>query len=177
MLIAIIALIILMGASAVSVYGATEEDVLANINAGVTINGEHRNIASFYIRMAEKYLANNKLTSAQLDKINDAINSCRASWEASGTTTYLEMSEADKKKLIDAAREAAKSSNMKLVIDGNKVQTVDPAGRTYTVNIGDKQIIKQVGANYTSITLFGIFLVLLLAGAVIIARKVDLFKE
>jgi hypothetical protein len=88
-----------MGATAVSAYAASKGDVLANIGRGVTINGQHKNIAPQYVRMARNYLANNDLTPEQLDKINAAINGMRASWEASGTTTYLDMRGSDKKKL------------------------------------------------------------------------------
>jgi hypothetical protein len=176
-LIALTALIILMGASAVSAFAATKGDVLANIGRGVTINGQHRNIAAKYVRMAQNYLANNDLTPEQLDKIMAAINGARASWEASGTTTYLDMSGSDKKKLTDAATEAAKSADMKIVVDGDQVQTVDPAGRTYTMKLGGDQILKQVGANYTSLTLLCALIILLLAFVIIMARREGLFKH
>ncbi|MDR3070553.1 MAG: hypothetical protein LBU38_06055 [Propionibacteriaceae bacterium] len=96
-LVAAIAPVILVGAIAIPAYAATEGEVMANIYRGVTINGQHRDIAPQYIKMAKDYLAEHRLTPEQLDKLNALINSTRSTWEANGTTTYLDTPSKDKK--------------------------------------------------------------------------------
>jgi hypothetical protein len=129
---------------------ASEGDVAAAANRGVTINGKTYHAPSKYVKMLMGYLASNDLTPAQCDKAIAAINGALNSWAqdqaaadakaAADQAAKGKASSKVKQEIIDDVVEVAEELGAKTGFDGNSVMIVDPAGKTYTLDMSGSPV-------------------------------------
>jgi LPXTG-motif cell wall-anchored protein len=150
---------------------ATEADLIDNIKQSFSVDGQVKAVPAQYVAAVQKYLDANTLDSAQVDKLMDAVNDARTTWQDTGVLNFSQMSDADQKALIDKATAAAASVGAKLTFDGKAVKVVDPEGRTFALDLSSN-VVQQTGySSVLSIAVIGGLILLLAATFVFAGRK------
>ncbi|MDR1028194.1 MAG: hypothetical protein LBL63_02110 [Clostridiales Family XIII bacterium] len=156
---------------------ASESDIIAAINQGVTVNGQTKAIPAKYVNAVQKYLDANDLTAAQADTLIAAINDARSTWVATGELNFASMTDAQKQSLQDKAVAAASAIGAKLTIDGDVIKVVDPNGKVFSIDVASGDI-KQTGySSALPIAVASGLVVLLVAAFALTGKKRLLSSE
>lgn len=136
--------------SSVAVFAAginsSEASVLSNMRTPANMKGNSVYVPSSYINQAESYFNTIEMTSAQSSKINSIINQGRSFLQNTGKSSISELSDAERKTLLNYASAAAAVLNLSAAAgsDGKNIKIVSKTGGTVINN--SSNIIKPTGA-------------------------------
>lgn len=157
---------------------ASKDDILKELEAGVKVGDQVKEIPSDYIKVAKDFLDANDLTDDQLTGALADVKEAKAIWAATGKTEFKDIPSDVQNQLINKATAAAKKVGATLTFDGKTVKVTDKAGKVYTVvKAGDA--IKQTGGsmNTTGLLVVSILALTTLVGAVVVTRKNNLVED
>ncbi len=167
----------LMFVMAVPAFAATKADIISELEAGVKVGDEVKQIPAEYIKAASDFLDANDLTEDELAFALSEAKEAKEIWAATGETEFKDIPEKVQTQLINKAKNAAKEVGATLTFDGKTVKVVDENGKTYTaIKAGNP--IKQTGANTTAAGAIAVSVAIVsaLAAAVVVARKKHLIE-
>jgi phenylalanyl-tRNA synthetase beta subunit len=167
---------IMMVAMAISAFAATtKNDIIAEMNSGIQIGTQTRQIPAQYVKLAEDFLNANNLTDAQLSTALSNLKEAKETWASTGKVSFNEIPSDVQTKLENMAVEAAKKLGATLTFDGKTISVVDKNGKTYSTSTQSNPI-KQTGVDYTALTVV-MFTILGSLGAIVaVSAKNHLVK-
>lgn len=169
--------------SAASDINSAEQAILDELGTPYTVNGIEKTMDAAYIGQAKTYFLGDSvdLSQAQADAVIAKIREGKALVEASGASTYAELSDADFNQLAAIAVDAAKAGDATITVtrgaDSKPVvslitktddgKTVTPTGPS----TGDDGVIKTTGFDVPSVTAVAGVGVLMVAAAGVYLMK------
>ncbi len=161
----------LMFMLAIPAFAVTKADIISELEAGIKVGNEVKEIPANYIKAVSDFLDANDLTADELTYAMSELKDAKEIYATTGETEFQDIPEKVQTQLINKAKNAAKEVGATLTFDGKTVKVVDEAGKTYTaVRNGDP--IKQTGANASATGAIAVAIVIVSAlGVAVVARK------
>ena len=167
---------IMMVAMAIPAFAATtKDDIIAEINSGIQVGTQTRQIPAQYVKLAEDFLNTNDLTDAQLSTALNDLKEAKETWANTGKLAFSEIPSDVQTKLENMAVEAAKKLGATLTFDGKTISIVDKNGKTYSTSIQSNPI-KQTGTDYTALMVVTLAVLGSLGAVVAVSAKNHLVK-
>lgn len=166
----------LVFALAVPTFAATKNDVIAELNAGVTVNGTTKAIPSQYIKVATDFLNANEYTATELDGVVADIKDAKTTWANTGKVNFKDIPADVRQQLVDKAVASAKKLGATLTFDGKTIKVVDKNGKAFSVSTGGDNAIKATGfgVNTNGMVAVSAIVVVTLAASMAFAWKKNL---
>lgn len=160
----------------VQTFATTVNDVMAELNNGVTIGNQVRQVPSEYIKLAEDFFNSNNFTDEELTFALSELREAEAIWAATGEPSFSKLPASVQQQLIDKAVSAASKVGATLTFDGKTIKVVDRNGKVYSTVYGGNPI-KATGFDINTNGMVVVFAIVVagLATSVIFAKKNRLF--
>lgn len=163
---------------AVPAFAAGKDDIMSELNAGITVGDKTKQIPAQYINAAQQYLDNNQLTDEQYAAVLANVKAAKQIVVDSGITEFKDLDAATKNAIVAEVQKAADTLGLKVTIDiDNKtVAVTDKDGKVIFSN-GDP--IKPTGAqaDATAAIVIGFVILAVVGAGVFTAKKLQLAKE
>lgn len=165
--------------TAFAATNVTKQDILDEVNNGVTVNGQLKTYPREYIKLVEDFLNNENPSQAELNDVYDNLIEGERIWASTGQLNYDDMSAAQQKELRDFAIAFAEKYGFTMIISGKDVKVTAKSGNVYSVgnfdssNGSGNNPIKTTGlaVNTTPLLATGSALLLLAGVGVAVALK------
>lgn len=155
----------------------TVDDIIAEMKAGIEVDGKVKEIPDKYIDLAESFFAENELTQEELDTALADLKEVKQIWADTGIYSYVDLPADVKTTLQNKAAESAKKVGATLTFDGRTIKVVSESGKTYSVLATDDAPIKPTGADYTVAVTAAVAVLGILAATLFVARKNRLAED
>ena len=162
---------LLLVSSFLTVSAATQDDVMARLSGGISINGEVQAIPARYIKLAEDYMNANELTEEQLDGAIAKFSEAESIWAAEGVVDYSDLSASVKESLKSLVVAVAAEVGASVSFSGEAVTIVSPSGDKFETTIGADQPIKQTGVDARGLYVVAAVLLLSLVVMYSVSKK------